>query len=241
VKQLAFDLVAPPAPTLENFIAGELNLELLQRLRQLARAPAAERIVYVWGAPASGRSHLLRGALVQLERDGLHVAYYEAPGSVMTDFEEIGAAAVDDIHKFDDAGQSALFNLYNRQRENGGVFLATGNAPPSALRLRTDLATRLAWGLVYEVHALSDAEKLRALTQHAAARGFELPPEVAQYLLSHVRRDMRTLTAMIDALDRYGLQAKRPITLPLLRQMLNHEQNASNAGTAAPTGLEARS
>lgn len=241
MKQLAFDLVAPPAPTLENFVAGERNAELLQRLRQLARAPAGERIVYLWGASASGRSHLLRGALVQLERDALRAAHYEPSGSVMPARTEIEAVVVDDIHGFDDAGQIALFNLYNRQRDNGGIFLAAGNAPPAGLRLRNDLATRLAWGLVYEVHALSDAEKVRALTQHASARGFDLPLDVAGYLLNHVRRDMRTLTAMIDALDRYALQAKRSITLPLLRQMLNDQDNTPTPDPAAPAGLEARS
>jgi DnaA family protein len=240
VKQLAFDLVAPPAPTLENFVAGERNAELLQRLRQLARAPVDERMVYLWGAPASGRSHLLRGAFAELEHQALRAARYEPSGTVMAVETQIEAVVVDDIEGFDDAGQVALFNLYNRQRDNGGIFLAAGNAPPGALRLRTDLATRLAWGLVYEVHALTDAEKVRALTQHASARGFDLPLDAAEYLLNHVRRDMRTLTAMVDALDRYGLQAKRAITLSLLRQMLD-EENTAAADTAGYAGLEARS
>ena len=72
--------------------------------------------------------------------------------------------------------------------------------------------TRLAWGLVYEVHALTDAEKARALAEHAATRGFTLQPEVSQYLLTHARRDMPALLAMLDALDRYSLEAKRPVT-----------------------------
>jgi DnaA family protein len=75
------------------------------------------------------------------------------------------------------------------------------------------------------VHALTDEEKAHALERHAAARGFGLPPEVAQYLLNRVRRDMRTLIAMLDSLDRYSLEEKRAVTLTLAREMLQqHEQ-----------------
>ena len=40
------------------------------------------------------------------------------------------------------------------------------------------------------------------------------------YLLSHFERDMGTLIALLDALDRYSLQRKRAITLPLLKEAL---------------------
>ena len=55
---------------------------------------------------------------------------------------------------------------------------------------------------------------------HARSRGFELPPEAARYLLLHGRRDLRWLLSVLDALDRYSLQTRRPITLPLLREVL---------------------
>ena len=40
------------------------------------------------------------------------------------------------------------------------------------------------------------------------------------YLLTHFRRDMQSLSAMLDALDRYSLETQRPITMPLLRELL---------------------
>jgi DnaA family protein len=241
VKQLAFDLVAPPAPTLGNFVAGKRNVELLQRLRELSRSAAGERSVYLWGAPASGRSHLLHGTLAEFRRQGLRAAYHEPSSPLPLEAGPLDAAAVDDIGRFDDAGQAAVFTLYNRLRETGGVFLAAGDAPPGALRLRADLSTRIAWGLVYEVHALSDREKIDALTQYAQARGFGLQADVAEYLLNRVRRDMRTLIATIDALDRYGLQAKRSVTVPLLRQMLNDHGAALASEKALSLGVDSQS
>ena len=99
----------------------------------------------------------------------------------------------------------ALFNAVNAARESGGTVLAAGNAPPAQLPLREDLKSRLAWGLVYQVKPLSDAEK--ALTLHAEAqrRGLKLSDEVVWYLLTHVQRDLRTLTALLEHIDRASL------------------------------------
>lgn len=221
MKQLAFDWVAPASPTLDNFVEGR-NAEVLQRLRELAAGRGGERSLYLWGAPTSGRTHLLRGALSAFERRGARAAYVAGGAAPASDTSsEIDAVAIDDVDKLGDVAQSAVFNVYNRLRDSGGVLLAAGNTPPAQLRLRPDVVTRLAWGLVYEVHALSDAEKALALAEHAARRGFSLPPEVAQHLLTHVQRDMRTLIAMLESLDRYSLETKRAVTVTLARELLN--------------------
>lgn len=47
-----------------------------------------------------------------------------------------------------------------------------------------------------------------------------LEGELIRYLLTHFERDMGTQIAVLDALDRYSLQQKRPITLPLLKEAL---------------------
>jgi len=219
VKQLAFDLADAPRPTLDNFVVAR-NAELVQHLREVGRSGERERCVYIWGSRGSGRSHLLEGAVAELAQRGCRVRYLR-PGFHSADATpEVDAAAVDDVDLLDEQDQSALFNLYNDLRERGGVMLAAGSTPPNQLPLRADVVTRLAWGLVYEVHALSDDEKMHALTRRAAALGFELSQEVVQYLLSRVPRDMRTLIAMVDALDRYSLETKRAVNLTLARELL---------------------
>ena len=225
MKQLAFDLADAPRPTLDNFVVAR-NAELVQHLRELAHSGERERSVYIWGSPGSGRTHLLTGTAAELTRRGWRVSYLGV-GAPPVDLDpQIDAAVFDDVDRLDEPGQSALFNLYNDVRERGGVMLAAGNTPPTQLRLRPDVVTRLGWGLVYEVHALTDEEKIQALAQRAAALGFDLSPEVTQYLLSRVPRDMRTLIAMVDALDRYSLETKRAVTLALAREMLQ-ERGAS--------------
>ena len=86
--------------------------------------------------------------------------------------------------------------------------------------MREDLRTRLGWGLIYQVHGLSDEEKLDALAYAAQARGITLPTGVLPYLITHCQRDLNSLLSILDALDSYSLEIQRPITLPLLRSLL---------------------
>ena len=220
MRQRAFEFSVAAEPTLDLFIPGR-NAELLAALRALEH-PGGERCIYLWGPPGSGRSHLLTAALAHLARGGHRTARAHADdvaGRVEA-LRECDAVAVDDVERLDEAGQAAVFTLYNELRNRGAAFLAAGNAPPMRLPLRADLVTRLGWGLVYEVQPVTDEDAAEALSHHAAGRGFALAPEVRDYLLARVRRDMPTLIAILDALDRYSLEQKRPITIPLVRDLL---------------------
>ena len=196
MRQLALGISPQPLPTLDNFVPGA-NAELLAHLRDLAAGRVAESIVYLWGEPGSGRSHLLRACA----RAGLYLA--------------------DDVDALDEGGQIDLFNRINEARQSGGAVLAAGSAPPAQLPLRADLKSRLAWGLVYQVRTLSDAERAVFLREEAARRGLRLADDVIGYLLGRVRRDLPSLRAMLDELDRASLERQRSLTLPFVRETLN--------------------
>lgn len=226
VKQLALALSSPPVPAFENFVVGR-NAELVALLRAFALRTASERFVYLWGGTGSGRSHLL-GAVARAARAVSSSVFEErAPVSAASieAIDERGTVILDDVERLDAQGQIALFGLYNRIRDaQGGALLASGATAPAGLAVRADLSTRLGWGLVYEVQALDDAEKMAAMRAHAAALGFELGSEVGEYVLRHTRRDLPSLLALVERLDRYSLEERRPITVPLVRDVLrNHE------------------
>lgn len=214
MTQMLLGIAPEWIPALDNFVAGR-NVELLSAMRYALDAATGERGLYIWGEVGSGKSHLLRAAVEGARTTGQSAVY--ACGEVPNAAQVV---AVDDVDKLDDAAQIALFALYNRQRENGGMLLVSGTQAPAFLTVRDDLRTRLGWGLVYQVHALSDAEKAQALQQHAQARGFELPNEVTTYLLRHGRRDLPALLATLDALDEHCLRLKRVATVPLLKEVM---------------------
>jgi DnaA family protein len=219
MRQLLLDWGMEQPQTLDTFVTGQ-NYELAARLRALHAAPSTElgeRFVYLWGDAGAGKTHLLRAlatarATRYLAADSNAAAFAFDPA--------IRLYLVDDCDQLAPAAQIAVFNLFNECREHGATLLAAGAHPPATLVVREDLRTRLGWGLIYQVHGLTDGEKIDALTAAAQARGFSLSPGVLPYLITHFHRDMRSLSAMLDALDKYSLETKRPITLPLLKNLL---------------------
>lgn len=211
MQQLLLDIRPPAQPALDRFVVGR-NVELMAQLQAMLDGTAAERMVYLWGAPGSGKSYLLaawanacaaRG--VTVDTSGQHAAQ---------------AVVADAVESWDAAQQQAGFAAFNRVREAGGLWLAAGNAAPAELPLMPELKTRFGWGLVFHLQPLDDAEKRAALGRHAETLGFRLEPQVADYLLNHTARDLQSLLQVLEALDRFGLETKRPVTLPLLRQLL---------------------
>lgn len=222
MRQMLLDLGAEKPQTLDTFVVGH-NAELAQLLRQFAQHATempGERFVYLWGEAGAGKSHLLH-ALAAAPG-----ARYIPAGAGDRHYlfeEKIRLYLMDDCQLLSPEAQISAFALFNQVRENGGLLVSAGDKPPAGLSLREDLRTRLGWGLIYQVHGLTDEEKIAALTQAAQARGITLSPGVLPYLITHFRRDMRSLSAMLDALDQYSLETQRPITLPLLRSLLQLE------------------
>ncbi len=219
MTQLLLGITPEWLPALENFIAGR-NVELLSVLRHALDKSQSERSFYLWGETGSGKSHLLRAAVAQAQSSGVKSVYLHARVPEAAELEAMQLVAVDQVEALDEYAQIALFALYNRLRESGGVLLVSGSSAPAHLQLRDDLRTRLGWGLVYQVQALSEEEKAQALNQHAQARGFTLPPEVTHYLLRHGRRDLPSLLAVLDALDEHCLRLKRAPSVPLLKEVM---------------------
>ena len=197
MQQLVLDIGPAAEPDFDNYVAGR-NAEALARVRSLADGSLSEAVLYLWGEPASGRTHLLQAAA------GAN------PSLVIAD----------DVETLDETAQQRLFAAINAARDDGPAVLAAGGQPPAQLALREDLRTRLAWGLVYQLKPLTDEEKAQHLRAQAARRGLRLPEEVLGYLLTRLPRDLPSLNSVLDALDRYSLATRRAVTLPLLREAL---------------------
>lgn len=198
MKQLPLDLRPVAEPSFDNYIAGP-NAEALDRVRALAEGRLAEPVLYLWGESGSGRSHLLEAA--RRANPALVVA--------------------DDVEKLEADGQHALFLAINAARDAAPPVLAAGAQPPALLELREDVRTRLAWGLVYELRPLDDADKARHLKADAGRRGLRLSDEVVEYLLARLPRSLASLRAVLERLDRFSLARQRPITVPLVREWLS--------------------
>lgn len=200
MQQIPLEISPPVEPRFDTFVAGP-NGEALARVRELAAGESRERIVYLWGAAGSGRSHLLRAAASS----------------------NAALVIADDVETLDAAAQHALFVAINEAREGGSCVLAAGSKPPALLELREDLRTRLAWGLVYELLPVGDEDKARHLKSLAEDRGLQLSDDIVRYLLTRLPRDLSRLHAVLEVLDRYSLIHQKALTLPLVKKALAEE------------------
>jgi DnaA family protein len=121
--------------------------------------------------------------------------------------------------------QQQLFNQINllRARTDSCLIVSLRDAP-ATLSMREDLRTRLASGLLLSLSLLSDQEKALALQQYANARGLKADQRVLDWLLTFQDRDIRHLMAYLDAVDRYALQNRRPLSVALLREFERNQQ-----------------
>jgi len=228
MKQIALDIGLANAPVFGNFFAGP-NTAALSHLQLWAGSPLRSPVpTYLWGEPGSGKTHLLKAAVGALQQQGARIGWLDASVTEPPEFNEAWVAVVlDDCHLYTAVQQQAAFNWFvnavsSADGEPRGV-LAAGSVPPADMLLRDDLRSRLGWGHVYELHALSETERRGVLRAQADARGIFLSDEVISFVLSRFSRDLSSLMQLLNQLDGYALQTQRAITVPLLKAMLESE------------------
>lgn len=226
-QQLALAIQLNDEATLTDFCWGD-NL-LLQQQIQATLKGQGERLIYLWGTPGSGKSHLLQACCHAMEGHRaaiylpLHILQEWGP-QVIDGIEEQALIALDDIDAIarNAAWEEAVFHVYNRVRDNGQTSLIiTGNCPPSQSLLDLlDLRSRLSWGLVFQLMELSDTDKISVIQLQAQKRGFELPASVGRFLINRCARNMHDLQGLLNRLDEASLVAQRKITIPFVKHVL---------------------
>ncbi|TDR32764.1 DnaA regulatory inactivator Hda [Hydromonas duriensis] len=221
--QLALPLSLSNEPSLHNFIVGQ-NGEAMAQVTEVARGEFSHAALYLWGAAGVGKTHVL-SSLALLP----HSAWLTPQVLDGQNYDETARIYVlDNVHLLDAAQQKALFHLYNHVRAHKGtVLVLAADVAPAHLPVDflPDLKTRLAWDLVYQLHALTDEDKAQVLQQRAQERGLSLSADVVPYMLRHLTRDLSQLNNFLQHLDTYSLERQRALTLPLLKEWLHDEHN----------------
>ena len=228
MKQIALDIGLASSPSFSNFFGGP-NEAVLKHLQlwvgNSLRSPVP---TYLWGEAACGKTHLLRAVREALREQGAASGWIDASVLEPPVFNESWAAVIlDDCHLYTAVQQQAAFNWFvnalNAADGHPRWVLAAGNVPPADLALREDLRTRLGWGHVFALHALTETERRAVLRREGDARGVFLSDEVMDFMLTRFSRDLGNLMQLLDQLDGYALQAQRAITIPLIKSMLESE------------------
>jgi DnaA family protein len=227
MRQLALDIRLADYAVFDSFHPA-LNAVAVASLRRAAEGEGAP-MLWIWGAPGSGRSHLLQASVALAYERGTATAYLP-----LADLRPMSAAVLDgmtglDLIALDDiaavAGnadwEKALLHLYEELVARGARLLMAAATPPAQAGFAlADLSSRLSAGAVFRLEQLSDADCLLALRRRAAWRGLTLPEETAQFLLTRVARSSTALFQLLDRLDHAALEAQRRLTVPFVKSVL---------------------
>ena len=226
-RQLPLALRYPPDQRLETFIAAPEGS--LAQLRAIAWSTGATA-VYLQGAEGAGKTHLALATCAAVEASACRAGYLPlnaARGRLVDALHALEGndlVALDGVDAIagDRAGEVALFDFHNRARSAGVGLLYTGRVAPDQLPLvLPDLRSRLSQCARIVLASLDDAGRREVLRERAQRRGLAMDDAAYDWLLRRVGRDLAGLTTLLDGLDRASLAAKRRITVPFLREMLD--------------------
>jgi DnaA-homolog protein len=226
--QLPLELRWPAQQRFETFVASE-NEVTVASLRSAAE-DVSRAWIFLSGPVAGGKTHLLLAACAEATTRGRGAQYFSLTKLPLDRAAEIRGLGGSDLIALDDldaiaadaAAEHALFDLYNRGKADGSTLLFAAKAPPAQLGIGLpDLVSRLSSCTQCLLKPLSDAERRAALRQRARARGLDLDDAVLDFLFARTQRDLGTLTGLIERIDRESLAAKRRITVPFVRQLLD--------------------
>jgi DnaA regulatory inactivator Hda len=222
-EQLPFDLGPRPAHEREDFWVSDSNRAAVDWLDKWPDWPAPALVIF--GPPACGKTHLMQ---VWKKKAGakevtLQELTPENVGRIIGDAKEI---MIDDVPSALGRRdrEEALFHLYNLLRERGGHLLLTAVMPVRDWSLQlSDLRSRLMAAPAAEVQSPDDALMAVVLTKLFSDRQIFVPQEVVQFIMTRIERSFLAMRQLVDKIDHKALAEKRPVTIPLVRDLLQEK------------------
>lgn len=216
-QQLPLSVQLRESASFDSFFAGP-NAAAVSALHH----PQGSLLIY--GAPGSGRTHLLQ-AVARAQRCAyLPMVEIRAMGpDVLEGLEHNNLLCLDDLEHVtnDRAWSLALLRLLDHRHTQGTATVLASAAPPDRMEINLpDLRTRLMRAAIFGLKPLTDEDRAQLLRERAQARGLDLSPEVSRWLLTQLARDTDSLLAALEQLDRASLSAKRRLTLPFVHSVL---------------------
>lgn len=175
----------------------------------------------IHGPKGCGKSHL--GDLWQrqsnaypltlndLEEDSLHILVQNHPHHLLT------------IDAFEASFEKPLFHLYNLIKESGGSLLILAKTPPRQWGIAlADLRSRLCALPAVEISQPDDEAITLLLIKLFNDRQLTLAPATLTYILQRAPRSFEGIQKLVKVIDDLSLVLHREITIPLVRESLDH-------------------
>lgn len=231
-----------PRYTFETFVAGPSN-QLAFAASQAAASsyPPKYNPVFICGGVGLGKTHLLHSIghqqlanrpnarIVYLSSERFMNEYVQAIRTGrMHEFrrnyrEGIDVLLIDDVQFLagKESTQDEFFHTFNALHENHKQIVLTADRKPHEISDIADrLRTRFAWGLLADIEPPELEVRIAILRKKAAVEGVDLPDDVALYIASSIKSNVRELEGALIRLAAYASLSKKRIDLEFAQETL---------------------
>ncbi|KAA1173743.1 DnaA regulatory inactivator Hda [Marinobacter salinexigens] len=212
----------------DNFL-GERNRDVASRLIAVLDQPVGIPVIAICGDSDTGKSHLLQAVCHDAENRGRTAVCISLSELQPFGPEALAGLDVQDIVCLDDfdnvvgqaAWEEAIFHLYNRVHDRGGLLLVSLSEVPGATPFQLpDLKSRLSHGLTLQLGIYRDKDRERILVARAEQRGLVMGEDVVTFIMRRAPRRLGDLLGILDTLDENSLKAQRRLTIPFVKSVM---------------------
>jgi chromosomal replication initiator protein len=230
-----------PKYTFENFVIGPSNQFAHASAKAVAEAPGKTyNPLFIYGGVGLGKTHLITaiGNAVIDKKPDISVIFVSAEqftnevvsairhqkmGELKEKFRNIDLLLLDDIHFIENKTQTQeeFFHTFNTLYERQKQIVISSDRPPKEIAAITDrLRSRFSMGLIADIQPPELETKVAILQRKAETEKIFVPEDVAYYLASKVKSNIRELEGCLIRLGAQSSLTGRPINIDMAKNIL---------------------
>ena len=214
MQQLYLDFPIEAKYSPEDFFVTPANSKIVEIFKKWPNwgKERFDKIVLLYGEEGSGKTHLAHiwqsiSNAKFLSDASLHNLYFEEKSLILEDIENINP--------------TTLLHLINIAQEKGQYLLLTSNTSPAKLKIELpDLRSRIL-ALPSMPITAPDPDLFKAvLLKHLSDRNLQVNLVAIDYIIPRIDRSFTKLIRFVNKLESVSKISKRPITIPLIKEIL---------------------
>jgi chromosomal replication initiator protein len=232
-----------PRYTFDAFVIGSGNQFAHAACQAVAERPSkAYNPLFLYGGVGMGKTHLMQAIGHEIKRRSPHAAIcylssekftneminslrYDKMISFRDKFRGVDVLLVDDIQFLaqKERTQEEFFHTFNALHESMKQIVIASDRPPKELpEIEDRLRSRFEWGLIADIQPPDLETKVAILQKKAEQEKVTLPTDVALFIASNIRSNVRELEGALIRLVAHSSLIGAEITLPYTQQVLKN-------------------
>ena len=232
-----------PRYTFDTFVVGSSNQFAHAAALAVSEAPARSyNPLYLYGGVGLGKTHLmhaighyLMGQMPELKltyvsserfmNEMINAVRYKRALDFRERYRRLDVLMVDDVQFLSgkEGTQTEFFHTFNSLYDAQKQIVISSDCPPQEIQaLEERLRSRFEWGLIADIQPPDLETKMAILMKKAEAEGVPLPDDVALYIASGVKSNVRELEGSLIRLIAYASLTGSPVSLPLAQDVLRN-------------------